>query len=152
MWWGAEVAHEEGTSSCAVPVRSRSKSLVCSWDAKLSVFTLNSTGPSWSSAPTKLKCSWNRRPKRKCQTSTVESSVEHGSGARRRARLRFGRDRDRGSEQINRFSRTIGCVRRGGRRRRPVMGTSKRGGGKAHVRTAHRKTCKMSTSQPKIDS
>lgn len=60
MWWGAEVAHDEGTSSCVVPVRSRSKSLVCSWEATLSVFTLNSTGPSWSSVPTKLKCSWNQ--------------------------------------------------------------------------------------------
>lgn len=60
MWWGAEVAHDEGTSSCVVPVRSRSKSLVCSWEAMLSVFTLSNTGPSWSSVPTKLKCSWNQ--------------------------------------------------------------------------------------------
>jgi len=48
---------EEGTSSCIVPVLSRSNILVCSCDATFSVLTDRQTGPKFSSVPMRFRCS-----------------------------------------------------------------------------------------------
>jgi hypothetical protein len=48
---------DEGTSSCIVPVLSRSNILVCSCDATFSVLTDRQTGPKFSSVPVRFRCS-----------------------------------------------------------------------------------------------
>jgi hypothetical protein len=54
---GVGERQEEGTSSCIVPVLSRSNILVCSCDATFSVLTERQIGPKFSSVPMRFRCS-----------------------------------------------------------------------------------------------